>query len=131
MTTAEIRTAPAGPELDRIAADVVMGWVNGVRHGESVTAYPNGRLVATSAVTAGGDRIDFAPSREITHAWELVELITNPMNGLYVVDGDLSFPAATVFMHWWNGANLWADTAPDASLCITRAAIICAMGERP
>ncbi len=95
----QIRAMPAGAELDRIAAEVVMQW----------------RLKTAM-------RGKFSPSTNIAEAWDLVERITDPAMPGY--DG----MAAARFSYWWDGARLWADHASGAALDITRAAILARTG---
>ena len=118
MTSDQIRTARAGPELDRLAAETVMKWGSGIRHGDHLTAYGD-RVVGSSRVTQLGERIDFAPSRDIAHAWELVEQMAEPTD------------AGARFGAWVAVQTLGDLTASEAALAITRAAILCATGERP
>ncbi len=62
-----------GIHLDRMVAEHVMGWGKPRYQSESIVGYENGRVVALGKLTSGDKRIDFAPSRDIASAWEVVE----------------------------------------------------------
>lgn len=67
-------TLQAGPELDRLVAERVMGWT-AEEIGGSLTGFTNGRIISASRSEhrADGRVITFHPSENIAHAWEVVE----------------------------------------------------------
>lgn len=66
-----------GIAIDYLVAEKVMGWIGAKQHGESLVAFDNGRCISRSTVTDGnGKRLDFAPSLDIAHAWEVVRFMS-------------------------------------------------------
>lgn len=125
MTPDQIRAMPAGPELDQLAAIVVLGHkpscvgiINGVcRIDESGDDDPGCSFSRKFVATTEGN---------IAHAWELVEVlqgfvrIMRPMGGR-----EWEVIIATRDRNAWDEAA--AESVP---LAITRAAILAKMGER-
>ena len=68
-----------------MVAERVMRWTSTGIHGR-LTAYGD-RLVTDSQVTGDGKRIDFAPSRCIEHAWEVVERMARLAGTFQLGDG--------------------------------------------
>jgi hypothetical protein len=106
-----------GPDLDRLVAGKVMGWVAVHRYGTSQIAYNNGRYVSASIITGNGERIDFAPSRNIAHAWEVVE---------QMADGFRNHQFEN--QSWWNFTNnelpvIISERPQDLPLEVCRAAL--------
>lgn len=63
---------PAGPELDRLIAEKVMGW----RFDHQENAWYHGDLVMfAERLDDWGVLVRWSPSAEIAHAWMVVELI--------------------------------------------------------
>lgn len=110
----------AGPEMDRLVAEKVMGWTY-CPHWKGPGYYPGGWAIHDSRLH-GHTRMEnkFSPSANIAHAWEVVEKITTPSNAR----GAYGFPPSTHFAHWWSAAQLWALPSGDAALAICRAALM-------
>ncbi len=71
---------PAGPALDRLIAVKVMGWEQTYVHPSGSLISYGGRVITESSSKVietkkdgSARRIDFQPSRDIAHAWEVVE----------------------------------------------------------
>lgn len=62
---------PAGPELDRLVAEKVMGWTAAPESVATCGAWPNCWTVSKH----GHIRNNWFPSTNIDHAWEVVERI--------------------------------------------------------
>lgn len=107
---------PAGPEMDRLIAEKVMGWTlnedgNWI-DGEGEYRYPSPESFAGLSA--------FGPSTNIAHAWQVVERMREIIRpSIEYVDG-LGWRAD------FETSYGWGETAP---LAICRAAIA-AMGAR-
>ncbi len=131
---------PAGPDLDRLIAEKVMGWKPTYTHVSGNLVSYGDRVITKSHATViqskedgSAKRIDFQPSRDIEHAWEVVEQLQKPTQNLILFrtesgtwiagwqegDTDLGFCSANHFDdHVLHGGE--ADTAP---LAICRSAL--------
>ena len=75
---------------------------------------------------------DFGPdglppfSTDIKAAWQVVEHMAQDKT-----IHPSGFPNSTLWLHWWQNANLWADSAEDAAKRICIAALNILDGERP
>ncbi len=98
MTCDEIRALPAGPELDRLVAERVMGWEG---------------------------RVGFTPSRDIAFAWQVVDYLTqvrqwSDFHVEYSCGGSPNDPPG--WLAYFPGAtDATGETAP---LAICRAALL-------
>ena len=121
MNTPDIDTLPAGPELDALIAEKVMGWEWNIRNGQCYAEH--------WCSNAADCWPEWSPSTDITAAWEVVEKLRNWPNGHYWLS--LS-QIAGVRGEWRSGFSyggmavnhspkfVVADTAP---LAICRAAL--------
>lgn len=105
------------PEIDRLVAERVMGWIT-YRHSAIQSGYGGDvefwEKPGVSVIHKG----DWRPTANIANAWQVVERVTDPRTL-----GDCGFPVATHFRHWWRGSDLCRDTAADAALKISLAAL--------
>lgn len=122
MTYDQIRTMPAGPELDRIAAEKVMGWRQAPDY---LSAWDNG----TRTVHKNG----WDPSTNVAHAWDLIE---HHIGSVIITKTDAMVSA--VFVEVDKGESItdpwprrFEASAETAALAITRAAILVKMEEKP
>lgn len=127
----DISTMPAGPELDRMVAEKVMGW-EPWQTAAGLKYWMIDKYVKRSASIQAEENPPwhypvFLPSTNIAHAWEVVERITMPQP----IRPGQTLPPNTQFMGWWNRANLWAESGPDAAHRICRAALLAISGETP
>jgi hypothetical protein len=81
MTEAEIREMPAGPEMDALVAELVMGWrpyENGRQYCDLSCGLPADRDVDDFIHYSCSYEIpdDWSPSTDIAAAWLVVEKIT-------------------------------------------------------
>jgi len=117
MTKDEILRLEAGRELDALVAEKVMDYKRGDVAGQEVwaTKEPEGMLIRFV-----GD--DFMPSKEIGHAWQVVEKMSKRDTVyIYLYEGGCSI------LHGFYQEKLAsADTAP---LAICRAALLAVMEE--
>jgi hypothetical protein len=113
---------PAGPELDRLVAEKVMGW-KPLSHGDGWwTDGVSQRLIGKvpDLVMVGEMDQRFVPSQSIAHAWEVVERMSSL--------GWWSDFRETINRAWYIevenkiGARSFAD-APTAPLAICLAAL--------
>lgn len=122
--------APAGRDLDQVIAERVMGWKATYRSPRGhLTAYGDRTVSASgAAMTQGGRRVDFSPSRCIEHAWEVVCRMAN-------------HPDTHRHAYWWNwwhaaisidesGPHVATHDPSTMPLAICRAALL-AIGEDP
>lgn len=125
----KIQDMPAGPEMDRLVAEKVMGWrlisdqyeatrIGGVIYPCWVDSADQVRWSYLRQARHGDNQAPF--SRDISHAWEVVERVTD-IKLQRRADG---FPPSTVFMHHFQKSHLWAMSAKDAAAEICRAALI-------
>jgi hypothetical protein len=124
-------TIKPGPELDRMVAERVMGWTWGsITLPAGFDAFDNWteQHDIEGPITKPGSpfpRSYWSPSRDIAHAWEVVERVTrvcsdkNPWTGM---------PIATVFANLFQNRDMWAETASDVAFLICRFALM-AVGE--
>jgi hypothetical protein len=108
-------TMEAGPELDRLVAELVMGWV--FIDGSENMMFPDCYHSDERGKVA---LAEFQPSKRIAHAWDVVEKITTPSNER----GAYGFPPSSHFAYWWARQDLWAYSASEAALHICRAALL-------
>jgi hypothetical protein len=122
QTEPDIDTLEAGPELDRLVTERVMGWVMRPNNGLG----GNGEMWWFNPTTGFpcGPCEDWSPSQEIGDAWCVVEkarlAVIPSEDGWYAsaiidIEHDSIRPALTLF-----GTQALADTAP---LAICRAAL--------
>lgn len=110
----KVQDMPAGPEMDRLVAEKVMGW--------KVSHLGRGRCETVN--NSGVTYIRYwVPSSEISSAWEVVEHMNRKTGGFMVEDwGDKFFagfgPADPA------GVRRKVATADTAPLAICRAALI-------
>ena len=125
---------PAGRKMDALVAERVMGFrrevddtsdYNGVRHGNEVLIPPGETLDSLRDMLPRKGEIPFGYfvtarySTDIAAAWQVVERITQPP----LTAEEAERAANTRFGFWWDEANLWAYSAPEAALLICRAAL--------
>jgi hypothetical protein len=137
---AVIMAMVAGPALNLLVAEKVMGWtwIQPPQFDYDGPLPEQGKILAPPGWSDAGWTwpprgvipADFflrkCFSSNIAHAWEVMARVTGPRlpchpNGLR---------PGTLFMRWWRDANLWAESADDAALAICRAALI-AVGAVP
>lgn len=102
------------PEIDRLVAERVMRWrihprntAHWMRAGDDLVGY---RPVAWHD--------QWHPTTDIDHAWRAAECVMDPRT-----PGHGGLPAGTHFLHWWSGAHVCCETASDAALKISLAAL--------
>ena len=106
------------PQIDLMIATLIMGLAADVRK-------PGDWPFDECRIRDADDPEDFehwrpfSPSTRIDHAWQVVEHITRPT--AKTVSG---MPWNTRFAHFWDGADLWAESSAGA------AARICAVALR-
>ncbi len=118
----KIAAMEAGPDLDRMVAERVMGWHIAPWEDET-----DGGLEWKDALghymapysSGQNPKWRWSPSTDIAAAWRVVEHITRVPRT--VVEARQA--ANTAFAIWWDHANLWAHTASEAALAISRAAL--------
>lgn len=120
---------PAGPELDRLVAEKVMGWTRrendlGQPYGIKVTWHlPNGVM---AEFEDDDGRSAFCPSERIDHAWQVVEklwpegdfILDRVAVDLWRAGGSTTTDDGARVIDYWKDAS--GDTAP---LAICRAAL--------
>jgi hypothetical protein len=112
----EIASLIAGPELDRLVAEQVMGWrIHGRNTVFYVPAEDQGRLMQPGRCWATDT---WRPSRDIAKAWMIVERITDPR-----LPRVADFLPSTRFMAEWRRLDLWAYSAQEAAHAICLAAL--------
>lgn len=108
---------PAGPELDRLIAEKVMGWE------QDGLGY---------SIDGGKDyRHPFEPSTNIAHAWEAVECLRKQSKPIIVWAGEVKYVAALLDEnahafgdHYIDSRLNGAFSASTAPLAICRAALM-------
>lgn len=130
-TVGMVPSMEAGPELDRLVAERVMGWWIGdceahflVESVESFPAYLRGSKkwdARDRVYRSPAHNSEFwSPSTSIADAWEVVEKM----------DTGNSFQLSTRFTDWWASftisTNVSASTAP---LAICRAALLAVLSQ--
>ncbi len=128
---------PAGPELDRLIAEKVMGWEK-----DSSAFSPRAHQVIKLMKRLGAKelfwwktgpggldfRIEWAPSTNIAHAWEVVGAIearsqsSEDLSCLYLNRYDSEGWCATFALYGREDNGDWSG-APTAPLAICRAAL--------
>lgn len=109
----KIQDMPAGPEMDRLVAEKVMGWEPAFLNEDGTPQWDMG--VIGRYLTSR-----FYPSKNIAHAWHVVERVTD----IRLPRRPDGFPPSTVFMYHFQKANLWAMSSEDAAAEICRAALL-------
>jgi len=114
MTRGEILRMEAGPELDRLVAEQIMGWSEG-KHFK----------VGDFGVVKLGEVIDiWSPSSDIAAAWEVVKELYDRELGIEMY-GEKKFPwEAEILIPGGRPVSVQAETLP---LAICRAALLAVM----
>lgn len=133
-------TMPAGPEMDRLVAELVMQWNETTEDGVLI----RGRAMTWGEEPVGrwdeednprAVLVDFHPSSDLAHAWEVVERLEG--TGWFLSLGRCTDGSGLAFADhrgwYWDAVyddaaahNSGSGLAPTAPLAICRAALLCA-----
>ena len=111
---------PAGPELDRLVAEQVMGWTPALAaNGKDIGLFNTGRP------NVGNDDhqrwlFSFTPSTNIAHAWEVVERVFLARCEAFRLQWGEFFGA---WRAGYGNSDVPLGIAPTAPLAICRAAL--------
>ena len=118
-----IQDMKAGPELDRLVAEKVMGWTMTPTPGKYRGQCINEHGQPVLELINGGhgcdipDELIFQPSTNITHVWEVVEKLTNNGKCLSLHASDGGYWTAYFVFHGWSGMAKDCASAPLA-ICL-------------
>jgi len=123
----------AGPELDTLIAERVMGWhltdqdsmIQCDVNGDPVEGGPTWR--DENGKHTGWYAWNWTPSRSIGSAWHVVERITRIPQSI----AEAEQMANTRFGYWWDQAHLWAYSSKEAAEAICQMALVCVEAHDP
>jgi hypothetical protein len=122
MNAEQIRALPAGPKLDRLVAERVMGGrvhlVSSGARGDRGTLYEH-----TSNEGGGGDRPLPHYSSDLAAAWQLVDALSARGARLVLEDWSGLVPAWAALFTLADGHDTGQWAAPSAAEAICRAAL--------
>jgi hypothetical protein len=121
-TAEQIRNMPAGPELDRAAAEIIMGW--GVHH-RNTSLYCVAGQESDALRESMGFIDNWRPSTHIKDAWRLVDVKD------FYISGIGNYYSVRIYRADYAVKRIppVEGNGSTAPLAITRAAILAKMGE--